>query len=54
MNVYFRTDNGLVRVFIRETDPGMAQVQAYLIACEQRVLPTSAVLAVISGRVEAS
>lgn len=49
MNVYFRSKGRLLKVSVDTKDVGIAQVDAYLTACEHKAEPDSAVLAVIDG-----
>ncbi len=53
MNVYFRSSTGnLLRLDSPSDDPGLAQVEAYLAACEGGITPATAILAVIDGSKE--
>lgn len=46
---YFKSKGRLIRVEIAASDPGIAQVEAYLFAIEQKTVPETTVLAVING-----
>ena len=49
IRTYFKSEGRLVRVEIATVDPGIAQVEAYLFATEQKTIPETTVLAVING-----
>lgn len=50
VQTYFRTEKGLARLEIKTEDVGIAQVEAYLIACEDGLQPIGTVLAVVPQR----